>query len=82
MRDAEKAVWYSSLAVALDVYGESATEKARLAKLPANAKRLTMKKLVAEIGNDNLETSANLDETLALLSRKAWQMRNPRLDLF
>lgn len=82
LRNGEKAAWYASLAVGLDVYGENPAAKTALRALPSAAKKQTMKKLAAEVGNDNLETSASLDETLALLARKAWQLRNPRLDLF
>lgn len=81
-RDPDKAVWYSSLAVALDAYGENPGEKANLARLPADAKKRVMKKLIAEIGSAGLETTDTLDATLVMLSRKAWQLRNPRLDLF
>ncbi len=81
-RSADKAVMYSSLAVALDAYNANPKEKAALAKLPAAAKKTAVKRLIAEVGSDNIETAANLDDTLVLLSRKAWQMRNPRLDLF
>ena len=82
MRDAQKAVWFSSLAVALDAYGDNPSEKANLQALPAEAKKQAVKKLIAEIGAANLETDSDLDGTLVMLSRKAWQMRNPRLDLF
>jgi TPR repeat protein len=82
LRDAKKAVTYSSLAVALDFYKLNEKEKTNLAKLSADAKKATIKKLISEIGTENLETSADLDATIVALSRKAWQMRNPRFDLF
>jgi TPR repeat protein len=81
-RDLGKAAWYSSLAVALDAYDGNAKEKVALKSLPPEAKTQAMKKLVSEVGAENLETTSDLDQTLVALSRKAWQMRNPRLDMF
>ncbi|WP_448956721.1 caspase family protein [Labrys neptuniae] len=81
-RDIEKAVWYSSLAVALDVYGEHKDEAKNLGALPLDAKNKTIEKLNGELGADAAAPTANTDDTLVLLARKAWQKRNPRLDLF
>ncbi len=81
-RDLTKAAWYAGLAVALDTYNSNKAAKETLNSVPAEAKAMAVKQLVAEVGADNLETSSNLDETLVMLSQKAWQMRNPRLDLF
>jgi TPR repeat protein len=81
-RNLDKAVWFASLAVALDVYNSKADLKSNLKALPEAAKKATMKTLISAVGADNLETANDLDTTLAMLARKAWQMRNPRLDLF
>ncbi len=82
LRDAQKAVTYASLAVALDVYDANKKERDKLKSLPVDAKKKAMKKLISELGSANLEVSDKLDESLVMLSRKAWQIRNPRLDLF
>jgi TPR repeat protein len=81
-RDVARAVHYVALALALDTYGKDKKSKAELAALPEKAKTSAMKKLVATVGIENIETTDDLDLTLVLLSRKAWQTRNPRLDLF
>ena len=81
-RDSQKAASYSGLSVALDVYKMNAKEKSVLKAMPADAKKLAIKNLVAAVGADNIETGSDLDETLVMMSRKAWQLRNPRLDLF
>jgi TPR repeat protein len=81
-RDLQKAVQYSSLSIALDSYDSNAKEKAVLKAMPAAAKKKVIKQLVTEVGNANLETASDIDSTLVVLSRKAWQIRNPRLDLF
>lgn len=82
VRDVGKAAGYSSLSVALDVYNANPKEKAALKAMSADAKKSAIKTLVATFGVDNLETSADMDSTLVILSRKAWQLRNPRVDLF
>lgn len=81
-RDIVKAVQYTALAAALDVYNQDKDIRGQLAKLPEKSKSDAVKELIKTIGPENLVTAENLDETLILLSRKAWQMRNPRLDLF
>jgi TPR repeat protein len=81
-RDINKATRYYGLAVALDAYGSNPDAAAALRELPDRAKAETIKDLIAEIGGDGLETASSLDSTLVLLERKAWQHRNPRLDLF
>jgi hypothetical protein len=70
------------LAVALDSYGDNSEASSTLKSLPQKAKAQAIKHLVTELGNDAIETGADLDSTLVLLERKAWQKRNPRLDLF
>jgi TPR repeat protein len=82
MRDAQKSVEYAGLAIALDKYGETPKNKAFLKSLPAEDKRSVIKTLIAQVGAENAQTGSDLDETLVLLSRQAWRMRNPRLDLF
>lgn len=81
-RDVTRAVQYAALAVALDIYGKDKKSIANLAALPDKAKTSAVKKLIATVGVENIETTSDLDQTLVLLSRKAWQNRNPRLDLF
>jgi TPR repeat protein len=81
-RNIAKAALYYGFAVALDAYGRNPDAAAALKRLPEKAKAEAVKHLVAEIGNDGLETASDLDGTLVLLERKAWQRRNPRLDLF
>jgi TPR repeat protein len=81
-RDVVKAVQYTALAAALDVYNQDKDVRGKLAKLPDKSKSDAVKVLIKAIGPDNAVTSDSLDETLILLSRKAWQLRNPRLDLF
>ena len=80
--DLQKAVWFSSLAVALDVAGKNPKEKLNLQNLPMEEKKNTIKKLVAVVGAENVESTSDIDSTLVGLARKAWQIRNPRLDLF
>lgn len=81
-RDLEKAVWYSSLAVALDAYGEHKEEAGNLRALPLAEKKKTIDKLNVELGSDAVTPTSDIDDTVVLLARKAWQKRNPRLDLF
>jgi TPR repeat protein len=81
-RDVTLAVQYTALAVALDIYGKDKNSIANLAGLPDKAKTSAVKKLIAKVGVENIETTSDLNQTLVLLSRKAWQTRNPRLDLF
>lgn len=80
--DQVKAAGFAGLAVALDTYSSNKKAKETLAALSAKDKATAVKQLVSEIGADNLETAGDVDTTLVMLSRKAWQMRNPRLDLF
>ena len=81
-RDPEKAVWYASLAVALDAFGEHKDQAQSLQALPLAEKKKTVEKLDAELGSEAPAPSADINDTLVLLSRQAWQKRNPRLDLF
>ncbi len=81
-RDVTRAVQYTALAVALDIYGKDKDSVSNLAALPDKAKTSAVKKLIATVGVDNIETTADLNQTIVMLSRKAWQTRNPRLDLF
>lgn len=80
-RNGPDAVWFSSLAVALDYFGDNKAAADNLAKLPEKDKKATMKRLMVELDGD-AETAETLDGTLVLMARKAWQKRNPRLDLF
>ncbi|WP_158554887.1 caspase family protein [Methylovirgula sp. 4M-Z18] len=80
-RDLQKAAWYSSLAVALDSYGEHKDEAENLRALAVDAKTATVDKLRRELGVGAGFTTANIDDTLVRLAREAWQKRNPRLDL-
>lgn len=82
VRDLEKAVYYSSMARALDFFNENPKAGAELPALPVRAKTRVIKQLIAELGNSDLETASDIDGTLVLLSRKVWQKRNPRYDLF
>ena len=81
-RDVVKAVQYTALAAALDAYNQDKDIRSKLAKLPDKSKSDAVKSLIKTIGPENAVTAEGLDETLILLSRKAWQLRNPRLDLF
>lgn len=81
-RDVVKAVQYTALAAALDSYNQDKELRGKLAKLPDKSKSEAVKSLIKTIGPENAVTADGLDETLILLSRKAWQLRNPRLDLF
>lgn len=80
--DADKAVKFASLAVALDRYNENPKNKDVLKALPASAKQKMIKELISEVGAADAKTGVDLDETLVLLSQQAWHIRNPRLDLF
>lgn len=82
VRDPEKAVLYSAMARALDVFNENPKAGAELSTLPVRAKTKVIKQLIAELGASDLETASDIDGTLVLLSRKVWQKRNPRYDLF
>ena len=81
-RDLEKAAWYSSLAIALDAYGEHKDEGKNLSALPLAEKKKVIDKLNAELGSDAVTPTSDVDDTIVLAARKAWQKRNPRLDLF
>ncbi len=81
-RDVTKAVQFAALAVALDIYRIDKDSETILANLSDKAKKSAVKKLIATVGTDEVQTTDDLDQTLVLLSRKAWQTRNPRLDLF
>ena len=82
LRDLDKAVQFAALSVALDRRGEIPKNTAILKALPTEAKRNAIKALISQVGVANAQTGADLDETLVLLSREAWRLRNPRLDLF
>ena len=82
LRDIDKATHFYGLAVALDAYGSNTDAITALKALPDSAKAKAIKSLIGEIGGDGLETATDLNSTLLLLERKAWQNRNPRLDLF
>ncbi|CAM5774328.1 hypothetical protein LMIY3S_04475 [Labrys miyagiensis] len=81
-RDLQKAVWYSSLAIALDAYGDHKDEARNLHALPQKEKEQALQQLNSEIGGDPTAAGADIDDTLVVVARKAWQKRNPRLDLF
>ncbi len=81
-RNEAKAVWFTALALALDTYNANGKDKANLTAFPDAAKSQAVKDLIAFVGPENVETADDLDQTLILLARKAWQIRNPRLDLF
>jgi TPR repeat protein len=81
-RDPAKAAWFSSMAKALDPFGENPKAGAELKKLPGNVKAKAIKSMTSELGADGLETASDLDGTLVMLARKVWQKRNPRYDLF
>lgn len=81
-RDAENAARYSSLARALDFYGENPKAGAELKDLPLNAKLKTYKKLAVELGGAGAAPASDIDAALIDVSRKLWQKHNPRYDLF
>jgi TPR repeat protein len=81
-RDPSKAALYSAMSKALDPYNDNPSAGAELKKLPGKVKATAIKSLAEELGADGLETAPDLDGTLVLLARKAWQKRNPRYDLF
>lgn len=81
-RNQAKAVWFTALALALDTYNTNEKDKANLQAFPDASKSQAVKDLIAFVGPENVETADDLDQTLILLARKAWQKRNPRLDLF
>ena len=81
-RDMAKAVWFTALAIGLDTYNANPKEISNLEAFPDAAKSQAVKDLIAFIGAENAETTDDLNGTLVLLARKAWQKRNPRLDLF
>ena len=70
------------MARALDFFNENPKAGAELSALPVSAKTKVIKQLIAELGTSDLETASDIDGTLVLLSRKVWQKRNPRYDLF
>ena len=81
-RNEAKAVWFTALALALDTYNTNEMDKENLKAFPDASKSQAVKDLIAFVGPENVETADDLDQTLILLARKAWQIRNPRLDLF
>ncbi len=81
-RDIVRAVQFTALSAALDFFSQDKDIRVKLGQLPETAKSDAVKVLIKTIGADNVVTANSLDETLVLLTRKAWQLRNPRLDLF
>jgi TPR repeat protein len=82
LRNAEKAVEYAGLAVALDKFNTTPKNRDFLKSLSAEDKRSVIKQLIGQVGAENAQTGSDLDETLVMLSQQAWVARNPRLDLF
>jgi hypothetical protein len=82
LRDPKQSAQYAAQAVAFDAFAQNKDAAAVLAAQPTALKKEVIKGLVAEIGAANVETAETLDETVVVLSRKAWQLRNPRQDLF
>ncbi len=75
LRNPMKAVWYTSLALASDQFQGDSDLLRRLAALPDDAKRSAMAELVNLVGPCAAQTKDGIDETLLLLSRKAWVQR-------
>ncbi len=75
LRNPLKAVWYTSLALATDGHADDATLLQRLAGLPDDAKRSAMRDFVNLVGPCGTQTTDGIDQTLLLLSRKAWLQR-------
>ncbi len=75
LRNPEKAVWYTSLALASDKFQGDEDLLRRLALLPDEAKRSAMANFVNLVGPCAAQTTDGIDETLLLLSRKAWVQR-------
>ena len=82
LRNAEKAVEYAGLAVALDRFNTTPKNRDFLKSLSAEYKRNVIKQLIGQVGAENAQTGSDIDETLVMLSQQAWVARNPRLDLF
>jgi TPR repeat protein len=75
LRNPVKAVWYTSLALATDKFGGDGDLLRRLALLPDDAKRSAMRDFVDLVGPCATRTTDGIDDTLLLLSRKAWAQR-------
>ncbi len=82
LRNAQKAVEYAGLSVALDKFNATPKNRDFLKSLPAENKRSAIKQLIQQVGAENAQTDSDLDKTLVMLSQQAWVARNPRLDLF
>lgn len=74
-RNPVKAVWYTSLALASEKFSGDADLLRRLALLPDEAKRSAMRDFIDLVGPCATQTKDGLDDTLLLLSRKAWTQR-------
>ncbi len=75
LRNLTKAVWYTSLALASRDFAGNAELLQRLAGLPDDAKRSAMRDFVNLVGPCNTNTADGLDDTLVMLSGKAWLQR-------
>jgi uncharacterized caspase-like protein/TPR repeat protein len=75
LRNPTKAVWYTSLALATEGLAGNAELLQRLAGLPDDAKRSALRDFVNLVGPCASNTTDGLDDTLVLLSGKAWLQR-------
>ena len=75
LRNPTRAAWYTSLALATDGFRGNADLLRRLATLPDDAKRNAMRDFVDLVGPCSTQTSDSIDDTLLLLSNKAWLQR-------
>ena len=80
LRNPVKAVWYTSLALSTDKFGGDGDLLRRLALLPDDAKRSAMRDFVDLVGPCATRTTDGIDDTLLLLSRKAWAQRQSDAD--
>jgi TPR repeat protein len=72
LRNPERAVWFTSLALATDAFRGNEELLRRLSLLPDDAKRSAMRDFINMVGPCATSTTDGLDDTLLLLSNKAW----------
>jgi TPR repeat protein len=75
LRNPSRAVWYTALALATDGLAGDAELLRRLALLPDDAKRVAMRDFINLVGPCATQTTDDLDDTLMLLSRRTWLLR-------
>jgi TPR repeat protein len=73
---------FLALAVAFDRNGANPTWRDQLAALSSDSKTEAVRELARSLDEPVPQSTGALDQVLIDLSKRAWQSRNPRIDLF